>query len=156
MLLFAAWRLHIFFGNTTRSYSLVQRLSRRRAYSLQILPPAVRTQFPLKRVPAHVPGTASGFRVYVLKICRSVVAVVAVAVAVAVLLVVAGRGAANRNSVPLVGLPMNGASMVQLRVRRVVRGEAPRLWKHPRYPRITQGVHVGELEPKLYCLGAHG
>ena len=57
------------------------------------LPPAVPTRFPLKREPAHVPGTASGFRVHVLKICASVVAVVAVAVAV--LLVVAGRGAAG-------------------------------------------------------------
>ena len=47
-----------------------------------ILPPAVRTRFPLKRVPAHVPGTACGFRVHVLSVRATEVAV-AVAVATA-------------------------------------------------------------------------
>ena len=59
-----------------------------------ILPPAVRTRFPLKRVPAHVPGTASGFRVHVLN-TRATEVAVAVAVAAACLLAVAGRGAAG-------------------------------------------------------------
>jgi hypothetical protein len=54
----------------------------------------------------------------------------------------ADLGESNRNSVPLVGLPMDGASMVQLRVRRVVGGEVPqtRLWKHPSPG--TLGLHM--------------
>ena len=41
---------------------------------------AVPTRLPLKRVPAHVPGTASGFQVHELKKSASVVAVVDVVV----------------------------------------------------------------------------
>ena len=40
--------------------------------------------------------------------------------------------------------------------RRGVRGGVLGLWQGLRYPRITQRVRVGELDPKLYSLGVGG
>ena len=37
--------------------------------------------------------------------------------------------------------------------RRGVVGDVPGLWRGRRHARITQGRHVGELEPELYFLG---
>ena len=46
--------------------------------------------------------------------------------------------------------------MSQQGARRVVGGDVPWLWQGLRYPRITQGPSVGELEPKLHSLGVSG
>ena len=40
--------------------------------------------------------------------------------------------------------------------RRGVVGDVPGLWRGRRHARITQGRHVGELEPELYFLGVGG
>mgnify|MGYP004085585701 FL=1 len=75
---------------------------------------AVPTRLPLKRVPAHVPGTASGFQVHELKKSASVVAVVDVVV-VAVAAVDGCGPAGGTHPRPGVGRHLVGTCTAQAR-----------------------------------------